>query len=142
MYNPYLDGDSFLPIEEEPSALPTSLQEPQEELQGKLSLKNLMGLKDTLMKMGDFSALGNLFSSSGEKSLPLLAESGEALSFLEGVKKKLHIEDLETGDILLVIILIYLMLEGDDKLELAITLGILGVLWYLDKKNKEGKEGE
>lgn len=46
---------------------------------------------------------------------------------LSALLKKLKLEDLDTGDVLLLLILLFLFLEGDD-LELVITLGLLLVL--------------
>lgn len=44
---------------------------------------------------------------------------------LGGLLNHFHLEDLDSGDILLVLILIFLFLESDDNLELVITLGLL-----------------
>ena len=48
-------------------------------------------------------------------------------SGLAGLLKHPKLEDLDTGDVLLLLILLFLFLEGDD-LELIITLGLLLVL--------------
>lgn len=44
---------------------------------------------------------------------------------LSGLLKQFHLEHIDSGDILLVLILIFLFLEGDDNTELLITLGLL-----------------
>lgn len=44
---------------------------------------------------------------------------------LGGLLKQFHLEELDRGDILLVLILLFLFLESDDNLELVITLGLL-----------------
>lgn len=44
---------------------------------------------------------------------------------LSGLLKNFHLEKLDSGDILLVLILLFLFLERDDNLELVITLGLL-----------------
>lgn len=44
---------------------------------------------------------------------------------LSGLLKNFHFEKLDSGDILLLLILIFLFLERDDNLELVITLGLL-----------------
>lgn len=44
---------------------------------------------------------------------------------LGGLLKNFHLEKLDSGDILLVLILIFLFLEREDNLELVITLGLL-----------------
>ncbi len=44
---------------------------------------------------------------------------------LGGLFKRLHLEDLDSGDVLLILILVILFLDGDDNLELVIMLGLL-----------------
>ena len=46
---------------------------------------------------------------------------------LEGVRKHFSLENFDTGDILLVLIILFLYLEGDN-LELVITLGLMLLL--------------
>lgn len=46
---------------------------------------------------------------------------------LSGILKGLKLENLDTGDILLLLILLFLFLEGDD-IELIITLGLMLLL--------------
>lgn len=159
MYNPYVEEQSYFPVEVESEL---SSVAPEVDLEGKLpSLKSLMGMKDILGKLGGFSFLGDLLSGGKEKStassasslsggvfssggssssMPAFMEESSSQTgggFLQEMKGKFHLEDLDGGDILLVLILIYLMIEGDDKIELAITMGILAFLWYLDHKSKE-----
>ncbi len=47
--------------------------------------------------------------------------AGQALS---GLLKSLHLEHLDTGDILLGLIVLFLVLEDGDDLDLIITLGL------------------
>lgn len=107
LYNPYIE-ESFLPVEED--KLP--------------SFKELL----------NFGKLAKSWLPKPSETRP--PEEGEGGSTLGEIFKKLHLDDLETGDILLLVILIYLMIEGDDKLELAITLGVLFVLWLAEKKEE------
>lgn len=44
---------------------------------------------------------------------------------LGGLLKHFHLENLDNGDILLILILVFLFLESDDNLELVITLVLL-----------------
>jgi hypothetical protein len=60
------------------------------------------------------SPLSNLFSS-----LPF--HFGEKGGGLTGILKNLKLDDLDTGDILLMLILLFLFLESDDE-ELILTL--------------------
>jgi hypothetical protein len=46
---------------------------------------------------------------------------------LGGISRHFSLDDVDTGDILLVLILLFLFLEGDD-LELVITLGLMLLL--------------
>lgn len=50
---------------------------------------------------------------------------------LGGLLKKFHLDKLDSGDILLVLILLFLFLEREDNLELVITLGLLLVFGLL-----------
>lgn len=62
------------------------------------------------------------------KSSDLLGEiSGGLGDLLGGVLKNFSLENFDTGDILLVLIILFLFLEGDN-LELVITLGLMLLL--------------
>ena len=50
---------------------------------------------------------------------------------LSGLLNRFHLEKLDSGDILLLLILIFLFLERDDNMELVITLGLLLVFGLL-----------
>ena len=54
---------------------------------------------------------------------------------MAGILKSLHLEDLDSGDILLLLIILLLFLEGDN-LELVITLGLM-LLLGLGEDQKE-----
>lgn len=58
---------------------------------------------------------------------------------LGGLLKNFHLEELDSGDILLVLILLFLFLESDDNLELVITLGLL-LLFGLFGKDEEKED--
>ncbi len=51
---------------------------------------------------------------------------------LAGILKAFGIEDLDTGDILLLVLMLLLMVEGDN-LELVITLGLMLILGSEEK---------
>lgn len=51
---------------------------------------------------------------------------------LGGLLKGFHLENLDSGDILLLLILLFVFLESDDNLELIITLGLLLVFGLFD----------
>ncbi len=54
---------------------------------------------------------------------------------LGGLLKNFHLEKLDSGDILLVLILIFLFSEREDNLELVITLGLLLVFGLCGNDN-------
>lgn len=59
------------------------------------------------------------------------------LGGLSGLLKQFHLENLDSGDILLVLILIFLFLEREDNLELVITLGLLLVFGLFGSSDKD-----
>ena len=49
--------------------------------------------------------------------------------YLKGLLDRFHLEDIDTGDILLLLILIFLFLDDkEDNLEMIITLGLMLIL--------------
>ncbi|MEG0824846.1 MAG: hypothetical protein RRY64_07490 [Oscillospiraceae bacterium] len=59
---------------------------------------------------------------------------------LGGFLKGFDLSQIDTGDILLVLIIVFLYLEGDN-LELVITLGLLLLFGFTDKK-KDAEEAD
>lgn len=58
---------------------------------------------------------------------------------IAGILKSLHLEDLDSGDILLLLIILLLFLEGDN-MELVITLGLMLLLGLGEEKAGDQKE--
>lgn len=58
---------------------------------------------------------------------------------MAGILKSLHLEDLDSGDILLFLIVLLLLLEGDN-MELVITLGLMLLLGLGEEKKGGQKE--
>ena len=58
---------------------------------------------------------------------------------LSGLLKTLRLDDLDTGDILLLLIILYLLVEGDD-LELVIALGLVLIMGLGDRETEEEQE--
>lgn len=129
----------------------------QERLQENLNLspEQVSSALSSLSKWKDIGKVANIFSVDTLGNLPFFGDifgkkerseehttrvQEPSEGMFESIKKKLHLEHVESGDILLVVIVIYLMLEGDDTLELAITLGILGFMWYNESKKREEEE--
>lgn len=65
----------------------------------------------------------------------LTGKEGGAGSGLSGLLKTLHLDNIDTGDILLLLIMLYLLVEGDD-LELVIALGLTLLMGLGDDKEK------
>lgn len=57
-----------------------------------------------------------------------------------GLLKSLSLDKLDRGDILLLLIILFLVLEGDDNWELVITLGILLLMGLGDKDKEKDKD--
>ena len=68
--------------------------------------------------------LGRLLGGQGTLSALWDGEGGGGLS---GMLRVLHLENVDTGDILLLLIVLYLLAEGDD-LDLPIALGLVLLL--------------
>lgn len=60
---------------------------------------------------------------------------GKKPSWLSGLLKNFKLDDLDTGDILLLLIILFLFIDGDD-IEMVITLGLL-LLFGLGGKDKK-----
>ena len=82
---------------------------------------------------GGLGALSGLLSSNGLGQLFKKNTEGGSLG---GLLKALHLEELDTGDILLLLILLFLFLEGDN-IELVITLGLVLLLGLGDHKKDQ-----
>ena len=71
---------------------------------------------------------------SGKEGLSGLLGTREGNS-ISGLLKSLHLDNIDTGDVLLLLILLYLLVEGDD-LELVIALGLTLLMGLGDDKQK------
>ena len=67
--------------------------------------------------------------------IPDLLSGREGLSSLSGLLKSFHLDKVDTGDILLLLIMLYLFVEGDD-LELVIALGLPLLMGLGDNKDE------
>lgn len=75
-----------------------------------------------------FSALGSGFELGKLKGLL----DGDKFGGLDQLLALLHLEDLDSGDILLILIILFLFLEGDN-LDLVIALGLMLLLGLGEK---------
>lgn len=92
---------------------------------GGFKLSSLLSGKD---------GLGGLFS--GKEGLGALF-SGKERGGLSSLLKAMKLEDIDTGDILLLLIILYLLVEGDD-LELVIALGLVLIMGFGDRAKEDG----
>lgn len=128
MYNHYLDGlddSSFVLLEPESQDRPHSRQN-----QGRSQNRQ--------NRQGPPHSGGSMHpSESGRSKNDLVRDVTRGLGqLLDGVMKHFSLEHFDTGDILLVLIILFLYLEDGDNLELVITLGLL-LLLGLDGKTRE-----
>ncbi|HPE16357.1 MAG TPA: hypothetical protein PK597_05325 [Oscillospiraceae bacterium] len=63
---------------------------------------------------------------------PPREERPNPLAGISGLLKKLKLDDIDTGDVLLLLILLFVFLEGDN-LELVVALGLLLLMGLKDK---------
>ena len=78
--------------------------------------------------------------TAGEKSKLDFGAILDAPAHLRGMVKGRIPEAIDFGDILLVLVLLYLFLEGEED-EMLLVLGVLIVLWILPLFGKEDSEG-
>lgn len=108
MYNRYIPQDvSYTPVEKKPPSRPDSRRPP-------FRLPDFLGGKEGLSGL-----LG-----------------GQEGSGLSGLLKSLHLEHIDSGDVLLLLIMLYLLVEGDD-LELVIALGLVLLMGLGDSEGRD-----
>lgn len=132
MYNQYLDDSEFILLEPEPQANPPGHQS-QGQNRSHPHGQNRPNQPHPGQNRPNQPHPGqNRPAPKPGGPLPskndLAGEVTRALSqLLDGVLKHFSLENFDTGDILLVLIILFLYLEGDN-LELVITLGLMLLL--------------
>ena len=133
MYNHYLDDDSFVLLEPEPQQHP-GRQGPDQHQGGHSQPQPQRHPNHP--QPGPQRRPPEPIRSKND----LLGEvTGGLGQLLDGVTKHFKLENFDTGDILLVLIILFLYLEDGDNLELVITLGLL-LLLGLDGDEKKEQE--
>lgn len=136
MYNHYLDDDSFVFLEPEPQG-----GQPVQNHQGRPH-RSPASNQNQYHPSGPQSNHPYRPPEPNRPKNDLVGEVTRGLGqLLDGVMKHFSLEHFDTGDILLVLIILFLYLEDGDNLELVITLGLLLLLGLDDGKDK-GKPGE
>lgn len=134
MYNHYLDDDSFVLLDPEPQAQ----AHPSQNHQGPHHGPNQNQPPNQHRPSGPHS--GNQYQpmQPNRSKNDLVGEVTRGLGqLLDGVMKHFSLEHFDTGDILLVLIILFLYLEDGDNLELVITLGLLLLLGLDGDDNKK-----
>ena len=126
MYNRYLDDSEFVLLDPEPQ---TGVPGQQKHGQNRPNQPRPGQNRPALRPVGPSPAKNDLVGEI----------TGGLGQLLEGVRKHFSLENFDTGDILLVLIILFLYLEGDN-LELVITLGLMLLLGLGDDETaKEDK---
>lgn len=73
---------------------------------------------------------------AGKEGAGSLFSSGDGSGGLSGLLKALKLEDIDPGDILLLLIILFLLVEGDD-LELVIALGLVLLMGLGDREGED-----
>lgn len=108
MYNRYIPQDaSYTPVEKAPPVRPASRRP-------SFRLPDFLGGNEGLSRL-----LGD--------------KEGNGLS---GLLKSLHLDRIDSGDVLLLLIMLYLLVEGDD-LELVIALGLVLLMGIGDDEEQD-----
>ena len=121
MYNQYLDDSEFVLLEPEPQAAQHGARPP-----GQGHGHNSQAHAGQ-PHPGQGRPSPRPADSSRSKNDLIGEITGGLGQLLDGVLKHFSLENFDTGDILLVLIILFLYLEGDN-LELVITLGLLLLL--------------
>ena len=123
MYNRYLDGDSFVLLdpESQPQSQPGQGRWDQPRRGPGPGRPGGMNRPAEPMRSKN-DLVGEVTRGLGQ--------------LLDGVKQHFSLEKFDTGDILLVLIILFLYLEDGDNLELIITLGLLLLLGLGDDEAK------
>ena len=130
MYNRYLDDSEFILLEEPQTGAPGHQAQGQDRShphgQSRPDQPRPRQNRPAPRPMGPSPSKNDLVGEI----------TGGLGQLLEGVLKHFSLENFDTGDILLVLIILFLYLEGDN-LELVITLGLMLLLGLGDEKEDE-----
>lgn len=137
MYNHYLDGldsGSFVLLDPEPQPQ----AHPSQNHQGPRHGPNQNQPPDQHRPSGPHPGNQHQPMQPNRSKNDLVGEVTRGLGqLLDGVMKHFSLERFDTGDILLVLIILFLYLEDGDNLELVITLGLLLLLGLDGDDNKK-----
>ena len=138
MYNRYIPSDAdFLPIEapEEPvqPERPQAAEAPRTDMEDSASGHTRNGGSQGGRKWPGFLNAEGLSGLFGRKEGSAEGRAETKGSGLSGLLRSIGLEDIDSGDVLLLLIILYLLVEGDD-LELVIALGLVLLMGLGDSK--------
>ena len=140
MYNRYLDDGSFVLLDPESQA---HQPQPNQNRQGTNRAPGRQGQQPNQRHASPGTPNPGSQRRPAEPFRPKNDLAGDVTrgldQLLDGVKQHFSLEKFDTGDILLVLIILFLYLEDGDNLELVITLGLMLLLGFHDNDDKEEK---
>ena len=125
MYNQYLDDDSFVLLDPEPQGAQPANRQGQQHHAPSSGQGDQGQHRPGAPHPG---GAGGPVQPMRSRNDLLKDVTGGLGQLLDGVTKHFKLENFDTGDILLVLIILFLYLEDGDNLELVITLGLLLLL--------------
>ena len=126
MYNRYLDESEFVLLDPEPQTAAPGRQTPDRDHPGPHG-QSRPNQPHPGQNRPSLMAPPRPMGTSPSKNDLVGEITGGLGKLLDGVRKHFSLENFDTGDILLVLIILFLYLEGDN-LELVITLGLMLLL--------------
>ena len=129
MYNRYLDDSEFILLDPEPQTAT-----PGHPVHGQDRSDSHSQNRPNQPRSGQNRPAPRPMGPSPSKNDLIGEITGGLGQLLEGVRKHFSLENFDTGDILLVLIILFLYLEGDN-LELVITLGLMLLLGLGDDES-------
>ena len=138
MYNQYLDDSDFILLDPEPQGQPAGQNRQNQNRQGQNHPAPNGQRHPGPGQNQNHHPFAHPQSPVKSKNDLLGEVTGGLSQLLDGVLKHFSLENFDTGDILLVLIILFLYLESGDNLELVITLGLLLLLGLGDEKPKDG----
>lgn len=143
MYNRYIpEGALYTQVKEEPAAAPEAeareVHNEVHEEQDRRPDQSRPSQGKSRESPRDPVGLGGLKPPGlfgGKDGLAALF-SGRDRGGLASLLKTLRLDGIDTGDVLLLLIILYLLVEGDD-LELVIALGLVLIMGLGDKEENE-----
>ena len=138
MYNRYLDDSEFILLDPEPQTGAPG-QQAQNQDRSNQNGQRRPNQPHPGQNRPSFTASPRPMGPPSSKNDLVGEVTGGLSQLLGGVLKHFSLKNFDTGDILLVLIILFLYLEGDN-LELVITLGLMLLLGLGDEESHPSGE--